>query len=227
MPPPPLTCVLFDFAWTLFAGDPDTWVRGAAQAIGRPVADGEPAAISAAYMDRLRTTATDPAHLARDLDPSVYDAAISVVLTGIPGVTPDFAAALAATHMTSLAPYADVASTFKTLKTLGVRIGVVSNIGCDLRPAFTRNGLDGFVDAFVLSYEVGFVKPDPAIWKAALHALRADPAETVMVGDHPAGDGGAVVAGIAALVLPQVASPLEPRGLDHVVALVHGRARKS
>lgn len=217
-----LTTVLFDFAWTLFAKDADSWVGRAAASIGRPVADGEPIRIVTALARRLAETALDPAHTGRDLDPVVHDAAILAVLRELPGVEPELAAALMADYLGSYEPYADVRDTFLALRGRGIRIGVVSNFGRDIRPAFARHGLDGLVDGFTVSYEVGRVKPDPEIWHLAMAALGADPTRTVMVGDHPAGDGGAVAAGIPALVLPPVYSPRQARGLHHVLALAGG-----
>jgi hypothetical protein len=40
-----------------------------------------------------------------------------------------------------------------------------------------------------------------------------------MVGDHPAGDGGSVSAGIPALLLPMVDSPAQERGFEYVLRL--------
>jgi HAD superfamily hydrolase (TIGR01509 family) len=220
MPSPAITCVLFDFAWTLFAGDPDAWVHGAAAQIGRPVTPGEPEMISAEFAERLRSTANDPNHIRRDLDQAVFGHALPAILRQIPGVTPEFADALFENYLPSLAPFTDVHDTLTELRARGVRVGIVSNFGRDIRPAFERHGLDGLVDAFVISYEVGFVKPEPEMWHTALKILQAEPEQTLMVGDHAAGDGGAIVAGITALVLPLVPTPRLPRGLDRVLRLI-------
>jgi putative hydrolase of the HAD superfamily len=217
-----LTTVLFDFAWTLFACDPDKWVSEAAALIGRPVTSGEPERITAEFAELLRATAADPEHIARDLDPVVWDRAILTVLQQIRGVDVRFANALRETHSAAVQPYADTEATLAALKANGIRVGVVSNIGWDIRKCFVRHGIDQYVDLFVLSYEVGAVKPDERIWRAALDGLGAVPQETLMVGDHPSGDGGSVIAGIAALVLPMVSSPRDKRGFDHVVKLACG-----
>ena len=93
----------------------------------------------------------------------------------------------------------------------------MSNVGFDIRPHFAAWGLDALVDAFVLSYEVGRCKPDPAIFLRACGMVGADPERTLMVGDTPA-DAGAVKAGCAALVLP-AAEPGRSNGLDATLAL--------
>ncbi|MET8908217.1 HAD family hydrolase [Micromonospora sp. NPDC004551] len=219
MPSKPVTTVLFDFAWTLFARDPNRWVGSAAALIGREVAAGEAERIASDFAELLRTTATDPAHIARDLDPQVWDRAILAVLQQIRGVDLPFARALHETRAEALAPYADTASTLAALSARGIRLGVVSNVGWDIRICFARHGLDRYIDAFVLSYEVGFVKPDVRIWRTAVEALTAQPDRTLMVGDHPGCDGGSVAVGIPALVLPMVSSPAQLRGFDQVLAL--------
>src|SRR4029453_4754412 len=95
-------------------------------------------------------------------------------------------------------PYADTEITLRTLHSHGIKVGVVSNIGFDIRPHFAAWGLDRLIDAFVLSYEVGRCKPDPAIFLGACAVLGTAPERTLMVGDTPA-DAGAVKAGCAAL----------------------------
>ena len=70
-------------------------------------------------------------------------------------------------------PYADTAPTLTALRDAGVPVAVVSNIGFDIRPHFDAWGLTDLVDAFVLSYEVGRCKPDPAIFLACLRHARA------------------------------------------------------
>lgn len=74
-------------------------------------------------------------------------------------------------------------------------MGVVSNIGWDLRPVFRAHGLDRYVDTYVLSYEHGIRKPDTRLFSAACAALGADPAETPMVGDDRHAGGGAASLG--------------------------------
>ncbi len=53
----------------------------------------------------------------------------------------------------------------------GIKTAVVSNIAFDVRPAFASIGAAEFVDEFVLSFEVGAIKPDAAIFHTALTRL--------------------------------------------------------
>lgn len=90
-------------------------------------------------------------------------------------------------------PYPDTAETLKLLK--DVPVGIVSNMGFDIRPILDAHDLSEYVDEVVLSYEEGVIKPDPRIFKIACERLGVDPAETVMVGDSVEADGGATQIG--------------------------------
>lgn len=111
--------------------------------------------------------------------------------------------------------YADALPVLDDLRDRGVALGVVSNVGFDLRPVLAAHGILERVDVCVLSYEAGVVKPDARIFAAACPALGASPAQTLMVGDHPEADGGAAAAGLQALVLP-----MTPPGGVHGLAAV-------
>jgi HAD superfamily hydrolase (TIGR01549 family) len=118
--------------------------------------------------------------------------------------------------------YADAAATLAALRATGVRTAVVSNVGFDIRPLLTAMGMGDAFDAYVLSFEIGRLKPDPAIFRAACLELGSDPEHTLMVGDTPA-DAAAVSIGCAAYVVP-AASPGAWNGLGAVCALVTGLA---
>ena len=68
----------------------------------------------------------------------------------------------------------------------GLRIGVVSNApyrAASMRKQLEIVGIDRFFDAVILSSEVGWRKPAPQIFEAALGALGAPARSTLMVGD--------------------------------------------
>ncbi|MBO0914847.1 HAD family hydrolase [Streptomyces laculatispora] len=92
-------------------------------------------------------------------------------------------------------PYPDAAEVLGALAGSGVRIGVVSNIGWDLRPVFRAHGLDAFVDAYVLSFEHGIQKPDAQLFHTACTLLGQHPTDVVMVGDDRHADAGAAALG--------------------------------
>jgi FMN phosphatase YigB (HAD superfamily) len=124
-------------------------------------------------------------------------------------------------------PFSDALSVLRALSAQGIAIGVVSNIGWNVRPALEVNHMTGFVDAVVQSFEVGAVKPNIEPFAAALEQLQAQADRTLMVGDNWATDGGAQAAGITTLLLPVVRDTRQPRGLDMVLDLVGiGRPRR-
>lgn len=221
--PVPLRAVLFDFHQTLaHGGDPDAWLRRGWAAAGRP---GDPvtglgtdrATAARAFLDRIWEHAQriDP-DSTRDTSPARHRAVFLRTVQDCPGLVPDLAEALYEVMRDRWEIYEDTVPVLTALRDRGVRTAVVSNIGFDLRPLLARSGVA--VDAVVLSYEVGSVKPDAAIFTRALELLGAAPAETLMVGDSRRDDAGAAALGIRTLLLPRTDGPVH--GLAAVLALV-------
>ncbi|SEN92490.1 HAD family hydrolase [Actinacidiphila rubida] len=105
----------------------------------------------------------------------------------------------------------DAEPTLRTLKAAGLKLAVVSDIHFDLRPGFVKNGLGGYIDHFVLSFEHGICKPDPAMFRLALDALGVQSCEALMVGDRSGYDGAAVEAGVATLLVPPLTQVSQAR----------------
>ena len=94
------------------------------------------------------------------------------------------------------------------------RVGIVSNnLLQEQRDKLAFCGLTAHVDALIVSEEAGVTKPDPAIFRIALDALGAQPAEAVMLGDSWSADViGAHAAGIRAVWFNRLRSPApDPR----------------
>jgi putative hydrolase of the HAD superfamily len=104
--------------------------------------------------------------------------------------------------------------TLTALRRRGLRLGICSN--APYRPSSMRDqlahvGLLSLVDAAVFSAEVGWRKPSPHIFEAALHALDAEPDSTVMVGDRVREDvDGAHAAGMRAVRLREHHDDADP-----------------
>jgi HAD superfamily hydrolase (TIGR01509 family) len=230
----PVDAVLFDFHGTLAqVEEPVTWVRAAAAACGRELEQGRATVLADRLVMAGRAGGPKPdrvpPHLAEHwADRDLYAHSHRAAYTGLAAtVSTDVEGLADALYERLLGPegwlpYADTEATLRTLHEAGIRVAVVSNIGFDIRPHFAAWGLAALVDAFVLSYEVGRVKPDPAIFLRACGMLGVDPERTLMVGDTPA-DAGAVQAGCAALVLP-AAEAGRPNGLGATLALTGCRA---
>jgi HAD superfamily hydrolase (TIGR01509 family) len=115
--------------------------------------------------------------------------------------------------------FPDTLPTLKAVRDRGLRVGVLSDSGFDLRPAMDLLGLSPFLDAVVMSFEQGVCKPAVKAFLTACDQLRVEPERTLMVGDNPITDAGAVAAGMYVFLLPRPAKT-GSRGLGHVLSLI-------
>jgi FMN phosphatase YigB (HAD superfamily) len=217
----PVRAVLFDFAETLFFPEEmPQRIRGGLFLLGNGRASGPEIDRIA---EEIESAFESEDYLAtkerRDLSAANHRAAFTAAFSAAEGMFEGLADAMydRLTDPASWTPFPDVKPTLGSLHQHGVRVGVVSNIGFDIRPIFSHHGLTDFFEAFSLSFEHGIIKPDPALFEIAMHALDVGPAETVMVGDNVA-DSGAVLAGARVYLLPPVVSGTE-RGLAEILAI--------
>ncbi|MEV0945057.1 HAD family hydrolase [Rhodococcus sp. NPDC049939] len=203
--------VLFDFSGTLFRLEEDaSWMADFINHKGEPIDVHHQAEL----MRRMTAPVGQPVemdaaeHYAwthRDLDPRLHRKAFLTVLRKSGVAREDQAVGLyeRSINPRSWRAYPDTAEVLVSLKNRGIKIGVLSNIAFDIRPTFADIGVKHLVDEFVLSFEVGVVKPDPKIFEYALDALDADPSRTLMIGDSEEADGAARKVGCTfALVEP-------------------------
>ena len=115
--------------------------------------------------------------------------------------------------------FPDTLPTLKALRDRGLRVGIVSDTGFDLRPAMDLLGLSPYVNAVVMSFEYGVCKPAAAVFLTACDQLQVRPERTLMVGDNPLTDSGAVAAGMYVFLLPRPPKT-GPRGHGHVLSLI-------
>ena len=217
--PPPCAAALFDFSGTLYRlEEDDSWFQG--MSVADKEVDGH---LQAELMRRLtaptgRSVEMGPAEyhawVNRDLAPHLHREAYLHVLRES-GVADHHAESLYQRVITpaSWIPYPDTVATLRGLSEQGVRTAVVSNIAFDIRPAFAAIGADRYVDEFVLSFEVGAVKPDPAIFTTALERVGVAAADAVMVGDSEEADGGATAVGCAFILVDPLPTWERPDGL--------------
>lgn len=217
--PPPVRAVLFDFSGTLFQ------IGAYADRIRAVL----PYSVSEAEMDRLLTGLeaglADPgvidAQRGRDVSSEAHRRAFTTWYASVPALAP-YADALYAQLQAPehWRPYADTEATLVRLAERGIALGVVSDVGWDLRATFAHHSLAHHFSSWVHSYEHDSEKPDPRLFLHACEELSVTPGETLMVGDHPAKDGGAAAAGLRSYVLPAGAAPGSRRGLDAVLRLL-------
>lgn len=224
---PALRAVLFDFGDTLFGrtGAHRAIVDDAA-AIGVQIDD----ATARELWAQIQSDARTPDELAkgRDLSPEAHRECWTALYSRLDTLAAGLGEALYAREIDPFGwkPFADTERTLRILRSADVPVGVVSDTGWDIRPVFAAYGLDQLAEVFVLSCEHGAAKPAPRLFEAACHELGTVPAETLMVGDNPMTDGGAIHAGLPTLILPAAVDG-EARGLDAALALLGMEASPS
>ncbi len=219
--------MLFDFSGTLFRLEEDeSWYAGLTDAGGTPI----DVARQAEIMRRMTTpsaltvdlpAADRKAWETRDLTPALHRQAYIAVLSASGVATVEQATALYSRMIDPFewTPYPDTGDVLKELAAKDIPVAVVSNIAFDVRPAFARRGWDAYIGAFVLSYEVGVMKPDREIFQIALDRLGAAAPESIMVGDSELADGGVRALGCKfALVDYRPTTAQRPDGLRQALA---------
>jgi putative hydrolase of the HAD superfamily len=104
------------------------------------------------------------------------------------------------------------------IKRSGLLIGILSNMGEGVLRAMRRNfsWLDDF-DMHVWSYELGIVKPDPAIYIEAVRRLRVEPGEALFIDNLEDNVVGAKAAGLHSVVfrdIEQLSQELREQGFE-------------
>ena len=141
-------------------------------------------------------------------DDAVYEVIAEAIVTAMGGGEPATVARCAAaivdewSRCENFSLYDDVKPCLERLRAAGLAVGLVSNTNRDLGEVLESFALAGLVDGAVTSSEIGLFKPAPEIFAAALEAVGAAAAETVMIGDSYGDDiEGARGAGLAGAVL--------------------------
>lgn len=116
--------------------------------------------------------------------------------------------------------YSDTKPTLDFLKyQKGKKLGLISNVGFDIRPVLDREGILPYFDCILLSCEFGQCKPSKQVFLECCNLLKVSPKKCLMVGDDYLADGGAALCGIRTLILPKTPSDSPLHGLDWVCKL--------
>jgi FMN phosphatase YigB (HAD superfamily) len=215
-----LSAALFDFGDTLFhrRGGHDAVVR-AARRLGVEVEDVRARELWAEIQARARTA--EELAKGRDLSAEAHRACWLDLYRAADTLAPGMAEVL---YEFEIAPdgWVKLPETDRVLTALrdnGVPVGVVSDTGFDVRPLFAHHGLAELIGTYALSFEHGAAKPSRRLFEAACSALGVSLDETLMVGDNPLTDGGAMAHGLTSLLLPH-RPPGQDNGLGFVLQLV-------
>jgi putative hydrolase of the HAD superfamily len=104
--------------------------------------------------------------------------------------------------------FPDAVPALREMRSRGLRLVVASNWDCSLPDVLDQAGLAELVDGVVASAVVGFDKPAPELFEAALELAGCDASEAVHVGDSPSADvAGAAAVGIRPVLLQRDGTP--------------------
>ena len=219
--PGPIRGVIFDIHSTpVDQGDAEDWLSLALERSPHPLDDGQRREL-VAFLDRIWEGAriADPTS-SRDLSFADHSRVFHELIEAGPGIDRPLANALYDCMLDTWRAYDDTVPMLRGLREAGIRVCLLSNAGVPIRTVLDRDGITPWIDGVVLSYEVGCVKPDHRIFRAALDVLGLQAQETLMVGDNAHDDGGGAALGLRTLILPRTAGRVH--GLHVVPALVLG-----
>jgi putative hydrolase of the HAD superfamily len=148
------------------------------------------------------------------------DADTAAILTAA-GVEPtiDLVAEVRAIETSVLADhvhlYDDSLDVVRELRRRGTTTVLVSNCSHNTRPIVERLRLEAEFDEMILSFEVGTMKPEPAIYRLALErAGGPDPSRAVFVDDQVAYCDGAAAVGLDTYLIFRPEEALEGRSAN-------------
>ena len=222
--------MLFDLDDTLldYSGRVDeSWAR----AVRACCADGrvDPEALLGALVRSRRWLWEDPSRQRTERlnMPRAWQRIVAHALQSLGMTSDDLAEAVAGRFATDrhqvMQLFPEARGTLERLRAQGVTLGLVTNGDANQqRYKIDRHDLARYFDVMVIEGEFGAGKPDEAVYRHALDALRAKPEETWMVGDNLDFDvEGARQVGIAGVWIDRARAGLPPGSTarpDHVIA---------
>ncbi len=239
-PPPPLReggaihAVLFDYGLTLVHFErPVEAIEAAREAIAGCIEEAghprpENAALRQSVHDRVEAevTAHESSGALEEIDVAGLEKrAFADIGLRLDAALRDRCSALAQeAWWNGVRLYPDAIDALRALRGGGLRLGLCSNAAyrsASMRGQLHHTGLDTVIDSAVFSAEVGWRKPSPRLFAAALQALGARAEHTVFVGDRMREDiVGAASAGMrTVLVARDESTAFAPRdgGPDAVI----------
>ncbi len=114
----------------------------------------------------------------------------------------------------------DVGEVLQQLKSAGIRMMVLSNKSFFNPYTMNTYGLDTFFEREIYSCDVGYAKPDRAIFEHAIGEIKCKENEVLHVGDSPDSDyKGAIRAGWNALLLDRTSENKAPEDVPKITVL--------
>jgi len=196
-----LRAVVFDVDFTLARPGPELGPEGYRELGLRYGLDLDPTLYETA---RAAAFAEVRRHPELDHDEEIWVLFTEQIIVGMGGVGPTYAAAVEmergwvkAGHFEL---YDDALPALHELRSLGLKLGLLSNSARDLDEFVAHHGIA--VDAVLTSFAHGKTKPHDSIFRALLEKLAVRPDEAVMIGDTVEDDiEGALAVGMSALLI--------------------------
>lgn len=188
---PPVKAVTFDFWNTIACEPPGTMAEARQRAVAAACESCDveaEAELIAASLEEVASSYHRSWSVGTHFHPR-EGAEMLVHALGVEGAAREMVAEafLTAGRGASLELSPDIRPCLEILSERGIRLGIVCDVGFTggelLRGFLDRQGLFEHFSGWGFSDEVGHYKPSPQIFEAALHALRAQPAEAAHVGD--------------------------------------------
>jgi HAD superfamily hydrolase (TIGR01549 family) len=115
----------------------------------------------------------------------------------------------------------DVLPLLTELRERGIVTAIISNNDRALGPICQELGLDGHIEFGLSSWEIGFEKPDPHIFREALRLAKVSAGEALHVGDQYHSDVvGALAVGIMPLLLDRFGFYADITDCQHIGSLL-------
>ena len=86
-------------------------------------------------------------------------------------------------ELQSMAPRDDALETIRQLKTMGYKIGMITNCTSEAPDLWEKTPFVSLIDVPVFSSSAGYMKPDPQIYRLACEKLEVSPEECLFIGD--------------------------------------------
>jgi len=119
-------------------------------------------------------------------------------------------------EIASVTLFPESIATIKSLRELNIKIAVISNLAY-LYGAPLKQLLGDLVDTWCLSYDVGAIKPEAAIFNTACRMSNCNPANVLMVGDRKDNDVvGGQAAGMKAVLIDRTAIHQPPTIINNL-----------
>jgi len=219
---PPIQFVIFDFHCTLVDnGNAKEWLKRAQHAMEQSSSTGDPSSKQVKVDDEELAKRIDQVwEIAKRIDPKArrdlsreqHEQVFHRVMTEL-DVDLNLSRFLYQTLSDGWGAYNDSIPTLHRLKQKGIRMGLISNVGFDIRPVLKREKLEEYFDCIVLSCEFGECKPSGNIFRRVVDLLQAKVENCLMVGDDVHADGAAGLIGMRTLILPKTFGPIHGLGL--------------